>query len=183
MGLGKQTKIKIQMGLNKKIKSIPKYELEFYLKHGAKINSINGFVAKPLLKYSFKIVKYDLPELLQKGDFIGVAKLLLDGKIGILNVNILLNFVLWVFGQIENINNIEKKFLTTTPEADLVNAGINDLDIFGYQNVVDNLAGGDILKYNDILNISYENILDKLIRNNIESRIQKNYQKIISKKK
>jgi hypothetical protein len=171
------------MDLNENINKIPQDQLSFYIKHGKKVNSINGFKAKPLLKYSFKIVKYEVPTLINQGKFVELAKLLLDGKTGVLNATILLNFVLWVINEIENINQIEQNNLNSEPDNDMINSGINQLDVFGYLNVVDTLAGGDILKWESILALPYENVLDKMIKNTIESKIQKNYQKLISKKK
>jgi hypothetical protein len=88
-----------------------------------------------------------------------------------------------VINEIENINQIEQNNLNSEPDNDMINSGINQLDVFGYLNVVDTLAGGDILKWESILALPYENVLDKMIKNTIESKIQKNYQKLISKKK
>lgn len=168
---------------NKSIANIPQDKLRLILKHGKRSNILNDIECKPLIQFSFQIVKFDVPELLKNQKYVELAKLLFDGKIGILNANKLLNFVLWVLDEIENINKIESNNLQSNPDTDLVVAGINNLDVFGYLNVVDTLAGGDILKWENILKLPYNNVLDKMIKNNIENKIQKNYQKIISKKK
>lgn len=169
--------------INKSIANIPQEQLQLILKHGKRSNTINKIECKPLIQFSFQIVKFDVSDLLKNQKYVELAKLLFDDKIGVLNANNLLNFVLWVLDEIENINKIESNNLQSNPDTDLVVAGINNLDVFGYLNVVDTLAGGDILKWEQILELPYNNVLDKLIKNNIENKIQKNYQKIISKKK
>lgn len=171
------------MELNQLILQIPAEEMEFILKHGERINGINEIKSKPLLQFSFEIVKYELPELLKNNDFVGVSKLLLGDNIRNVNINNLLNFVLWVLAEIDDINNLESTYLNSEPDIDLLMAGIKDLDVFGYINVVDTLAQGDILKWDEILKLPYQRVFDKMLKNNIENRIQRNYQKIISKKK
>jgi hypothetical protein len=54
-----------------------------------------------------------------------------------------------------------------------LNAGIRDLDILGDIATIDNLAGGDILKWNQIIELPYSMIFDKQLKNTIEHRISK----------
>ena len=169
--------------IDQSIINIPEEQLQLILKHGLRSNIINGIACKPLIQFSFQIVKFDVPNLLKEQKYVDLAKLLFDGKIGILNANNLLNFVLWVLDEVEYINKIESINLQTTPDADLINAGINQLDMFGYLNVVDMLTDGDMTKDEEILAKPYNNVLDKMIMNHMKGKVNKNYQKIISKKK
>jgi len=66
---------------------------------------------------------------------------------------------------------------------DLVKAGVSELDQFGELNVIDNLAGGDILKWKKVEKLPYYMVFDKLHKNAVETKIQRNYNKILISKK
>jgi hypothetical protein len=167
---------------NAEINSIPKTELEFIFKYGKQTNSINGIFAKSIFELSYKNVKQDIPEFLKEGKYLEVANLFFDKPFEKLKANELLSFILFVLNQYEIINNNEKIKLDSPPDFDLQIAGIDELNVFGEINIIDNLAGGDITKWNDCWNLSYGDVFVKLCKSNIEKRIQKNYQKIIENK-
>ena len=67
--------------------------------------------------------------------------------------------------------------MVSTPNAKMFQAGINKLDQFGLMNTIDNLAGGDVLKYDKVRKLKYNVVFDKQYREIILSEISKNYLK------
>jgi uncharacterized protein YgbK (DUF1537 family) len=59
-------------------------------------------------------------------------------------------------------------------------AGIRDFEKFKYINTINSLAGGDITKWTDILNMPYERVLTKLLLNKTEAEYQKRYSELLS---
>ncbi len=55
----------------------------------------------------------------------------------------------------------------------MIQAGIKDLDVLGDFVMIDNLSGGDPLKYSSIENLPYSVIFNKQLKNTIENRVQK----------
>lgn len=85
------------------------------------------------------------------------------------------------------INEIENQFkylreleskLQTDVDNDLVASGIDELNVFGDLNVIDALAGGDILKWEKVLELSYEDVYNKLLKNKKENDIKRNLELI-----
>ncbi|WP_144916744.1 hypothetical protein [Mucilaginibacter frigoritolerans] len=60
-------------------------------------------------------------------------------------------------------------------------AGIQNFEKFKYINTINSLAGGDITKWAQILNMPYERILTKLLLNKTEAEYQKRYAELIEK--
>jgi len=60
-------------------------------------------------------------------------------------------------------------------------AGIQSFEKFKYINTINSLAGGDITKWGEILNIPYERILTKLLLNKTEAEYQKRYSELLEK--
>ena len=58
-------------------------------------------------------------------------------------------------------------------------AGIQSFEKFKYINTVNSLAGGDITKWAQILNMPYERVLTKLLLNKTEAEYQKRYSELI----
>ncbi|MDN3582762.1 hypothetical protein [Mucilaginibacter flavus] len=54
-------------------------------------------------------------------------------------------------------------------------AGIQSFEKFKYINTINSLAGGDITKWDTILNMPYERVLTKLLLNKTEAEYQKKY--------
>ena len=82
------------------------------------------------------------------------------------------------------INEIEYNFeeiakyeamLSGSTDADLENAGISELNQFGDLNTIDTLAGGDMLKWDLILEKEWWDVFNKLLKDKIERDIQKRY--------
>lgn len=82
-------------------------------------------------------------------------------------------FMLWVKEQYTRINDLEERMLVSPPDVKLLQAGIRELDVLGDYNTIDSLAGGDILKWEAIRQMKYSEVFNKLLKNTIESRINK----------
>jgi hypothetical protein len=59
-------------------------------------------------------------------------------------------------------------------------AGIQAFEKFKYINTVNSLAGGDLTKWDTILNMPYERVLTKLLLSKTESEYQKRYSDLIN---
>tara|TARA_R110000850_G_scaffold7780_10_gene28532 strand:- start:1744 stop:2268 length:525 start_codon:yes stop_codon:yes gene_type:complete len=70
-----------------------------------------------------------------------------------------------------------EKMLQTSSDAKLINAGIDSLSQFGDLNVIDALAGGDILKWKDVLDLEWWDVFNKLLKNKTEDKIRRNLEK------
>lgn len=167
---------------NKQINSIDNNQMAFIIKHGKRVDTLKGIKCKSFFEYSVKIIKQELPELLKDGKYIEVARLLLNSKLKGLKANDLLSFILFVLDELEQIAKNELANLNSPPDFDLQMAGIDKLDKFGVINIIDQLAGGDVTKWEDCWELSYGDAFVKLCKNNVEREIQKNYQKIIEQK-
>lgn len=61
-------------------------------------------------------------------------------------------------------------------------AGFSELDIFGEANTVDSLAGGDILKWNQIEELPYYQVFTKLYLDKVRNKVEKKYSEIMRHK-
>lgn len=151
---------------------------ELLLKYGQRKNSIDGIECKPLKEFSFKTVKQTIPNLLKEGNFKAIAKKLLKKEVK--EDNNLINFVLWVKDELKGIEEMEKA-LSTTPEIELVQAGIDKLNQFGIVGTLQSLSD-NILDWKKIMKLPYIDVYYKLLINKVTSDIQKNYHKIMMEK-
>lgn len=153
-------------------------QFSFIAKNGKRSNKIFGREFQAIIYYSYEFVKIDLPELLAKGDINGTVKRAFE-EIRIkysrksAPISKTLPFVLWLKDELERVYELEKEYLTTPPDPKLLNAGIKDLDELGELNVIDSLAGGDVLKWDEIMKLPYHKVFDKQRKSVIESNINK----------
>lgn len=167
-----------------------KNDLDVIVRSGKRRNSVCGIEFEGLIYLPYWLVKVEIKELLLNNQFSELIILMLKekGKITTLseiskeNHKELFSFVLWVKDSLEAIFNLEKEYLSNEPDADSINAGIRDFDELGEINTIDNLAGGDILKWEEVKRLPYHQVFDKLRKNTIENKFNKRYQKIIAEK-
>lgn len=150
---------------------------DFLKKYGERKNSLNGIEAKQMIAYSYKLVKIDLPELIEQNDYENVVYKLL--KIKDYNGGDVLNFILWVVDELEKINKMEADYLSSEPEIELIQAGINNLNNYGKIGMLYSLSS-NILEWKKILNMPYCEIFDLLLYQKEKAQIEKNYNKIIT---
>ena len=159
---------------------------QFVKKYGKRTNTLFGIELEPLIYFSYGFVKIDLPSLLNENNIDEIIKIICDIK----NISVKkisdkekISLTLWLIDELEAIGSLEQNYLSSQPEPELIASGIDELNVFGELNIIDSLAGGDILKWEQVKQLPYHSIFDKLRKDNIERKINKNYNKIISKKK
>jgi len=89
-------------------------------------------------------------------------------------------FIKFVNNSIERINEVEKN-LAYEPDANEMKAGIEMFNQFGHMIVIDRLAGGDILKWEQVAQKPFAEVFTKLKINMVDNQFMKNYQIAISK--
>ena len=159
---------------------------QFVKKYGKRTNTLFGVELEPLIYFSYGFVKIDLPSLLNENNIDEIIKIICDIKdISVKKITDKekISLTLWLIDELEAIGSLEQNYLSSNPEPELIASGIDELNVFGELNIIDSLAGGDILKWEQVKQLPYHSIFDKLRKDNIERKINKNYNKIISKKK
>ena len=159
---------------------------QFVKKYGKRTNTLFGVELEPLIYFSYGFVKIDLPSLLNENNIDEIINIICDIKdISVKKITDKekISLTLWLIDELEAIGSLEQNYLSSQPEPELIASGIDELNVFGELNIIDSLAGGDILKWEQVKQLPYHSIFDKLRKDNIERKINKNYNKIISKKK
>ncbi len=87
----------------------------------------------------------------------------------------------FIENQFKYLGELEQK-LDTETENDLIVAGIDDLNKFGDLNTIDALAGGNILKWQQVLELPYEDVYNKLLKTKTEEDIKKRLETIYKSK-
>ncbi len=87
-----------------------------------------------------------------------------------------LNFII---NGIEYISQIETSRLSSQEKEELVIAGIHKMRIYGDLTVIDQLAGGDLLKWSAVEKMPYQHVFTKLCMEKDRAEIQENYNEII----
>lgn len=162
-------------------------EFDLIRKFGKRKKELFGKEPRQLIYLPYGFVKIDLPEMLNEADFENVVFECFEKKVSKKKIRKLeqtesIPFVLWVYDELQNIIKIEKEYLTSNPEPDLVHAGIDRLNELGETNLIDTLAGGDILKWEKVKQMPYHVIFDKQRKMKLESDIQKNLARIQKEK-
>ena len=92
-------------------------------------------------------------------------------------------FYRYIYSEVERINNIENILLSYEPTNEEIEAGMDGMAKFSAIIQIDALAGGDVLKYESIRKLTYEDGLTKLALDKERNEYQKRYMKIITRKK
>lgn len=177
------------MGFNAALANMSEDDFKFVLKNGKRDSTLDGYDFRSLIYCSYKFLKETLPELIKIGNFeklvqmmfIDRGVIMFPNDVGRIPNEDVLYFVLWVKDELELIAKMENEYLTSDTDPDLMAAGINELSVFGDMNMIDQLAGGDVLKYDMIKALPYNVIFDKQYKSVIEGRIEKRLIKIKSK--
>lgn len=156
-------------------------DYEFIKKYSKPSNELCKVIAEDLTLLSYADVKETIPNMFKEQLFeeaIFTVLRCFNKKITLRRVkkqpnNRKLLFIFWIREQYDKINAVEENYLYNPPDSKLLQAGIKELDVLGNVNTIDNLAGGDVLKWNDIRKLPYNEVFNKLLKNTIESRINK----------
>lgn len=173
------------MLINDNISKLSEFEMEFLLKNGKRSSVLNNFDFESITLFSFKFVKKIMPNLLKLGNFDElIFEAFKDRGNNIFKVDVnyfefkeVLYFIFWLKDELELWSSNEQKYLSSDPNIKMISAGINKLDIFGINNIIDSLAKGDITKYNEIESLPYGVVFDKQWKSNVEDDIQKKLMK------
>lgn len=163
------------------IDKLTEFEINFLLKNGKRSSILCNFDFQSITLFSYGFLKKKIPIYLKKEDFEKlVKKAFKDRKQKLKEVpgeKEIIYFVLWLNDEIKFWNEKEADYLSSDPDMKMLAAGIKELDIFGINNTIDALAGGDITKYKKVESLPYGMIFDKLWKTTIEQKIQKKLSK------
>lgn len=172
--------------LNNKLSLINQSDFNFLVKNGKRSSKILNFDFESVIYFKWGFLKETLPELFASNDFEKLFLLALKDR----GINLFLNdiqnidiveamgFILWIIDELKSIRELESNYLSSDPDVKLIQAGIHKLNQFGINNTLDNLAKGDILKYNEIRNLPYNVVFDKQYLEVTRSEIEKKLAKI-----
>lgn len=172
--------------LNQKLSSISQEDFNFLIKNGKRSQKLINFDFESLIYLKWGLLKETLPDLFTKNDFEQLFFLmLLDRGVNVfksdvqrIEVNHAMSFILWLIDEMKTIRELESTYLRSDPDVKLLQSGINKLDQFGLMNTLDNLAKGDILKYDLIRELPYNVVFDKQYMEVVKSEIEKKLSKI-----
>ena len=108
------------------------------------------------------------------------VKKLIYESIGIVDAHLLAAYYI---GQLGEILETEKNTLDRKPTGEQRRAGIERFNKYGMFNIVDALAKGDVLKWEQVLELDYNTVYLKLLKEKDESIFQEAYTKIMQTKK
>ncbi len=79
----------------------------------------------------------------------------------------------------EDVCRTESSELKLEPTQEQLKAGIKQLDKYGMMNLIDSLAGGDLLKYESVLMMEYGVAFTKLRMNKDAKLFRRRYSEVI----
>lgn len=172
--------------LNEKLSSISQEDFNFLIKNGKRSSILFNFDFESLIYLKWGLLKETLPDLFARNDFEQLFYLMLKDRgvnvfrvdVHRIEVNHAMSFILWLIDEIKTIKELESTYLRSDPDVKLLQAGINNLDQFGLMNTLDNLAKGDVLKYDFIRELPYNVVFDKQYLEVTKSDIEKKLSKI-----
>lgn len=172
--------------INQKLKQINQEDFNFLVKNGKRSSILLNFDFESLIYCKWGFVKETLPELFLKNDFEQLFFLILKDRglfpffidVQRISINEAIAFILWLIDEMKSITELETQYLSSDPDVKMLQSGIKKLDKFGNLNTLDNLAKGDILKYDSIKQIPYNVIFDKQYMEVTKSEIEKKLSKI-----
>jgi len=172
--------------LNQKLSSISQEDFNFLIKNGKRSQILCNFDFESLIYTKFGLLKETLPDLFSKNDFEQLFYLMLHDRkqfvfladVQKIEVDKAMSFILWMIDEMKTIRELESTYLRSDPDVKLLQAGINKLDQFGLMNTLDNLAKGDILKYDLIRELPYNVVFDKQFLEVTKADIEKKLSKI-----
>lgn len=172
--------------LNEQLSKINQDDFNFLIKNGKRSSKLLNFDFESLIYLRWGFLKEVLPDLFSKNEFERLLFLMFKDRginlflndIKLLPIKDVVAFVLWIIDELKTVRELESNYLRSDPDIKMMQAGINELDQFGIKNTLDNLAKGDILKYNEIRNLPYHEVFDKQYMETVKSKIEKKLSKI-----
>lgn len=176
----------MELSINQKLLQITEEDFNFLIKNGKRSSILFNFDFETIIHSSWGLIKEKLPELLTKGDLEQLFFLMLKERginvflidIQRLDLKEVISFYLWIVDELKSIRELESNYLRSDPDIKLMQAGISKLDKFGLLNTLDNLAKGDITKYDLIRKTPYNVVFEKQYMEVEKSGIEKKLSKI-----
>jgi len=142
-------------------------------------NEVLGIRCDDITELSYQDLKVNVPALMELDNYEEIILRVLKTreknvtlrKIFKVNVQDRLRFIFWVQEQYIKINELEERMLSQSPSPEQINAGVNTLNVLGDVNLIDVIAGGDILKWESIRQLPYGRIFEKQLRGVLLDRI------------
>lgn len=175
------------ISINQQLRQVNQDDFNFLVKNGKRSSFLFKFDFESLIYCKWGFVKEILPDLFLKNDFDELFFLMLKdrgqkvfciGDVKQISANEAMAFILWLIDEMKAINELEMQYLKSDPDVKLIQAGIHKLDQFGIKNTLDNLAQGNVLKYDEVRNLRYDVVFDKQYMEVIKSEIEKKLIKI-----
>jgi hypothetical protein len=168
-------------------------EFNVLLKNAKRVSCIFDIDFENIVYLSYETVKNVIPSMLKNADFENLIKFLLNEKgklVTLAEINgydyvKLLSFIFWIKDEIEAVYRLESEYLSSTPDNDMVSAGIRELDSLGDFILIDNFVKqwGGHYSHKEIRQMPYHFIFDAQLSNKKQGDFNKRYSEIINKKK
>lgn len=145
-----------------------------------------GLQFDSLIHLSYRDIKRTIPDLLEEGKIEEAILVVLRSRskklprwrLRLLRNSTKLKFWFWVQDQYKLLTALEQEHLSSPPDSKLTRAGIHELDQLGDTNLIDALAGGNVLDWPRIMDLPYQVVFDKQLKTVIEARITKRLNKL-----
>lgn len=160
-------------------------------KFSQRLKGIAGIEMESIVGLTYRQLKEEIPDLFARNEYERAMLIVLRtkkkrlkfAKVKRVDNYSKLKFLFWIQDQYKMINQLEAQYLSLPPDPKMVAAGIDELNELGDTNIIDALAGGDILKWEAVKDLSYEMIFDKQRKSTIEALIDRRATKNAKQKK
>ena len=156
-------------------------QINFIQKYMVRSPKIIGmeYTLEDFLKLSYRSLKITIPELLNGKMYEEIIHEVIKSKkkctfkrVKRLNNKTKLYFLFHIIDTVKQINEIERLTLSSPPKADLIAAGINELDKVGEVSIKQKLSHRQIWRWKDIEQMKYEDVYMWLLDDHIWSKIK-----------
>lgn len=167
------------MTFNTYVSSIKQFNfVNKYMLRSTKIMGVD-YNLEDFLKLSYKSLKMTIPELFKAKMYDQIIHEVIKSKkkctfrrVKRLNNKTKLYFLFHIIDIVKQINEIEKLTLSSPPKAELIAAGINELDKVGEISVKQKLSHRQIWKWREIEQMEYQDVYMWLLEDHIWARIK-----------
>lgn len=158
-------------------------EFEYALKYGKRKSDVNNIDIN-ILELPFCFIKWEFMQFANESFSKAVLKCLEYLKIESksLKANEINAIFLYLYDEIITekgiVYKLEKQFLSSDPDVDMIAAGQNRLTPFNNLLTLYNLANKDITKIDEVSKMKFSDLLDFQAMLKIQSEVQQRYQEI-----
>lgn len=150
----------------------------FLQKYAKPLNKIGRRRIQDITHLPYIDLKVTVPKLLEAKKYNRAIAIVFGCsrfRAALLNGYKRIRILIWILNQYEKIKLLESKYLRHEPDADMINAGIRELDNLGHFVLIDMIAEKyGCYTHAEIERLKYSRIFDIQYRMAIEGKIQKN---------